>query len=159
MTTDMNKINRVVTKSMDIPELKQELFDIYNSKSHIEIGIFSVLLARHLIEMTNYTINELIQSSIDINIRWQEGRAKIHEARQSAFAIHKMAREEQNPLYVLLLRALGQIAATPHVKMHGLVATDYAIKIIDLMYPNNINAVRKEREWQISVLIRDCYSI
>jgi hypothetical protein len=47
---------------------------------------------------------------------------------------------------------MGQVAATPHVKWHALIASDYAITLINLMYPKNLDEVRKERELQIKLM-------
>lgn len=33
-----------------------------------------------------------------------------------------------------------------------MVASDYAVKVVNLLYPNNIDAVKNERLWQISCL-------
>jgi hypothetical protein len=47
---------------------------------------------------------------------------------------------------------MAQVAATPHVKRHALIASDYAIKLINLLHPKNFDAVRKEREIQIALM-------
>ena len=33
-----------------------------------------------------------------------------------------------------------------------MVSSDYAVKVINLLFPNDINAVRQERFWQIEHL-------
>jgi hypothetical protein len=38
------------------------------------------------------------------------------------------------------------------VKRHALIASDYAVTLINVMYPKNMEEVRKEREIQISLL-------
>ncbi|MGE5707479.1 MAG: putative immunity protein, partial [Bacteroidota bacterium] len=45
-----------------------------------------------------------------------------------------------------------QVAATPHVKRHALIASDYAITLINLMFPKNMEEVRKERNAQIALM-------
>jgi hypothetical protein len=47
---------------------------------------------------------------------------------------------------------MAQVAASPHVKYHGLWATDFAVTLINRMYPGNMDEVRKEREKQIEIL-------
>lgn len=47
---------------------------------------------------------------------------------------------------------MGQVAATPHVKRHALIASDYAITLINLMYPKDLEEVRKERKIQIELM-------
>jgi hypothetical protein len=40
---------------------------------------------------------------------------------------------------------MGQVAATPHVRWQALIASDYAVALINLMYPNDLDEVKKER--------------
>ena len=96
--------------------------------------------------------NETVESCFSVCRAWQEGGAKFQEARQVAFALHRLAREETDPVYVLVYRTLGQIAATPHVKRHALVASDYAVKLVNRMFPGDLEKVREMRETQIFLL-------
>lgn len=50
------------------------------------------------------------------------------------------------------LRCTGHCLATAHVKGHALVASDYAIKVINLLYPDDEAAARKMRRWQLKQL-------
>jgi hypothetical protein len=47
---------------------------------------------------------------------------------------------------------MAQIAASPHVKYHGLWATDFAVTLINRMYPGDMDRVRIERRQQIELL-------
>lgn len=47
-------------------------------------------------------------------------------------------------------RVIGQAVASGHMKEHGMVASDYAIKLINLMYPCDMSKVIEERQWQLS---------
>jgi hypothetical protein len=47
---------------------------------------------------------------------------------------------------------MAQIANSPHVKNHALWASDYAVKLINAMHPNNFDEVKKEREKQIELM-------
>lgn len=47
---------------------------------------------------------------------------------------------------------MAQLVASPHVKYHGLWATDFAITLINKMYPGDFEAVKKERLKQIELL-------
>ena len=38
------------------------------------------------------------------------------------------------------------------MKEHAIVASDYAIKVVNLLYLNDIDKVTKERLWQLSTL-------
>ena len=63
--------------------------------------------------------------------------------------MHRLARMEKDPVKTKVLRVMGQVAATPHVKRHALIASDYAITLVNLLYPHNMDEVKKERFAQI----------
>ncbi len=142
----------IIKKLDDIPELKEKLISVYETKSHQDVSRYSLLLAEHVISMANMPVNETIDACFSVSRAWQEGRAKLQQARQVAFALHRLAREEADPARVLVYRVLGQAAATPHVKRHALIASDYAIKLINRLYPGSSDAVRNERETQIAFM-------
>ena len=142
----------IIKKLDDIPQLKEKLISLYDTKTHKEVSQYSLLLAEHVIEMTRMPTNDTIESCFTVSRAWQEGRAKFQEARQVAFALHRLAREEPDPVRVLVYRVLGQVSATPHVKRHALIASDYAVKLVNRLYPADFDAVRRERETQISLL-------
>ena len=143
---------KIIKKLDDIPELKEKLISIYETKSHKDVSHYSLLLAEHVLSLSGMPRNETVESCFTVSRAWQEGLAKFQEARQVAFALHRLAREETNPVYVLVYRTLGQIAATPHVKRHALVASDYAVKLVNRMFPGNLEKVREMRETQIFLL-------
>ena len=132
--------------------LKEKLIAIYSTKTHQDVSRFSLLLAEHVLSLTCLPRNETIDACFSVSRAWQEGKVKFQQARQVAFALHRLAREETNPVYVLVYRTLGQIAATPHVKRHALVASDYAVKLVNRMFPGNLEKVREMRETQIFLL-------
>jgi hypothetical protein len=145
---------KIIRKIDDIPELKEQLIILFESKSHKEISCYSLLLAEHILYLTNIHPDDAIKECFDVNKKWQEGKAKFQEARQVAFKIHRLAREEKDPIIIKVLRVMGQVAATPHVKRHALIASDYAVTLINIMYPKNLEEVRKERETQIELMKR-----
>jgi regulator of RNase E activity RraA len=136
----------------DIPELKEELIDVFLTKSHKAVSRYSVVLAEHIFNLANMQPNDALRETIAINIKWQEGNAPFQEARNVAGRIFTMAREEKDPVKTNILRVLGQAAATPHVARHALIASDYAIKLVNLLYPKDFEEVRKEREIQIEMM-------
>ena len=143
---------KIIKKIDDIPELKEQLIGIFESKSHKDISRYSLLLAEHILSLTNTPIDDAIQKCFDTSKKWQDGKAKFQEARQVAFMLYRLARMEKDPIKVKVLRVMGQVAATPHVKRHALIASDYAIKLINLMYPKNFEEVAKERKIQIDLM-------
>ena len=142
----------IIKKLDDVSALKEKLISVYETKTHQDVSRYSLLLAEHVLALSGMPANETVESCFSVCRAWQEGDAKFQEARQVAFALHRLAREETNPVYVLVYRTLGQIAATPHVKRHALVASDYAVKLVNRMFPGDLEKVREMRETQISLL-------
>lgn len=142
----------IIKKLDDIPELKEKLIFIYETKSHKDVSRYTLLLAEHVLAMSGMPRNETVEACFTVSRAWQEGRAKFQEARQVAFALHRLAREETDPVFVVVYRTLGQIAATPHVKRHALVGSDYAVKLVNRMYPGDLEQVRAMREKQIALM-------
>lgn len=142
----------IIRKIDDIPELKVRLIDISEGKSHKQMSTYGLLLAEHILEISKVEKNIDIAECFEINLKWQKGKVKFQDARNVAFKMHTLAREEKDPLRIKVLRTMGQVAAVPHVKWHALIASDYAITLINLMYPKDLDEVRKERELQIEFM-------
>jgi hypothetical protein len=136
----------------DISELKEELIDIFLTKNHKEISRYGLLLAEHILNLVNLQPNNAINEVFEINIKWQEGKVNFQEARNIAGKILTMAREEKDPIKDKVLRIMAQIANIPHVARHALIASDYSIKLINLIYLKNFEEVEKERKIQIELM-------
>ena len=143
---------RLVGKIDDISELKNEFISIYDTKSHKDLVRFCLLLGQHIIELTGFIPCNEINASFEAMKEWIDGKVNYHKARNLSFEISRIARIEKDLIQVRFLRTMAQIAASPHVKYHGLWATDFAVTLINRMYPDNMDAVRKEREIQIELL-------
>lgn len=150
-TSDMSNVG-IIKKIHDIPELKQELIEVFESKSKMDISRYGISLVEHVISLTNVQVCDEIKQCIEVSKRWQEGEASYKETRQAAALIPDLARAEKDPVKAKILRIVGQVTLIPHVKRHGLIASDYAITLINLMYSNNLEEVRKERKIQIELM-------
>jgi hypothetical protein len=144
----------IIRKIDDIPWLKEKLIETFDEKchSHIDISRYGLLLANHILELTNTPMDDSIAEVFAINQKWQAGEVRFQAARDVAGMILDLAREEKDPVKGKVYRVLGQVAAIPHVKRHALIASDYAITLINVMYPKNMEEVKKEREIQISMM-------
>lgn len=76
----------------------------------------------------------------------------MFDVRQAGFKVHQLAKACDDPVIQTALRVAGQAVSTGHMREHAMVASDYAIKTINLKYPHDMNAVKVEREWHISTL-------
>jgi hypothetical protein len=85
--------------------------------------------------------------------RWLEGKANYHEARNIPFgSLCRSVREQGDAIKLRFYQTMAQIACIPHVKFHALWATDFAVTLINRMYPDSLSEVRAERETQIALL-------
>ena len=144
----------LIRKIDDLPELKYRLITLSESKTHLEMSKYALLLGEHLLNITGIERSPAIEECFTINRKWQNKEVKFQDALQVAGRMNRLARDEKNPIHTKVLRAMGQVAATPHVKWHALVVSEYAIVIINLLYPNNIDKVKEEREFQIELMNR-----
>lgn len=138
----------------DIPELRAALDVRYQGKTQVQLAQWALHLAEHILELVgyDYVADPVIQSAFAANKLWQTGAARMHDVRQAGFKVHQLAKANDDPVMQAALRVAGQAVGTGHMREHAMVASDYAIKTINLKYPNDINAVKAEREWQIFTL-------
>ena len=155
----LQKVNYagIFKKIDDITDLRIELENIFDSKNHREMVAYCLLLGQHILEMTKMEPCGEILESFEINKKWLNGEtgkgfAKFQNARNAAGKLLDLARDEKDPITEKIYRIMAQIANSPHVKNHALWASDYAIKLINTMYPDNLDEVRKEREIQIALM-------
>ena len=143
---------RPVGKIDDIPELKSEFIVIYDTKSHNEMVRFCLALGQHILDVTGFQPCKEITASFEAIQKWMDGNVNYHEARNLSFEIGRLATIEKDRIKARFFRTMAQVAASPHVKYHGLWATDFSVTLINRMYPGNLNEVRKERERQLKLL-------
>ncbi len=142
----------LIRRTDDIPELKNRLITLSESKTHIELSKYALLLAEHILNISGMERSAVIDACFSVVAKWQDKEARFQDALQVAGMINSLAREEKNPIKAKALRAMGQVAATPHVRWHALAASEYAIVMVNLMYPNNFDKVKEERELQIALM-------
>ena len=140
----------------DSVDLRDKIDYIYEASSQIQLAKWSLSMARHILKTAGieYCEVEEIKEGFDINKQWQLGKCRMHDVRQAGFAVNRIAKECKSELRKTALRATVQAIGSGHMKEHAMVASDYCIKVINIMYPDNIDEVIKEREWQHSELIK-----
>ena len=142
----------LIRKIDDVPALKRELVALGDAKTHAQLARYALLLAGHLLELGGVERTGAVEACFAVVARWLAGQARVRDALDIAWELNRMAKEEADPVRVKVLRALGQVAAVPHVRWHALVASEYAVVAVNLLYPGDLGRVRQEREWQIARL-------
>ena len=63
----------------------------------------------------------------------------------------KLSQQARSSVSKYAARIFAQAVATAHMRGHAVVSADYAVKVVNLLSPDDIEAVRKEREKQIEL--------
>lgn len=71
--------------------------------------------------------------------------------RQAGFLANELAKESETEISKYSARVFAQAIAVGHMRGHAIVSSDYAIKVINLIYPNSLEHVIAEREKQIVI--------
>ncbi len=140
----------LIRKIDDAPELKTELIALSETKTHRQMASYALLLAERVLALSGLERSEAVEACFAILPKWQAGEARFQEALEVAGRLNDLAREEKNPVRAKALRAMGQVAATPHVRWHPLVASEYAVVLVNLLHPKDLAKAREERGWQIA---------
>ncbi len=137
---------------MDDAKLREELDREYESSTKAQSCRYALMLARHILEMISCQENETIKEGFLTDEKLLKGDESVGDVRKASLKIHRMARECEDPLVSAALRVCGHAVAAGHMKEHAMVASDYAVRVIDLLHPGKMDEVRKERLWQIDRL-------
>ena len=150
---DFYAYQRPVGKIDDIAKLRNEFITILDERSKEDVARFGLAFGKHLLDITGREPCEEITDAFAAMQRWLDGKANYHEARNIPFGnLCRTVREEGNAVKLRLYHTMAQIACIPHVKFHALWATDFAVTLINRMYPGNMDEVKKERDAQIALL-------
>ena len=138
-------------KIVDNSELRAEIDNLYEQNNQIDLAKWAINCAKHILTLSDN--EEFDKKTIDngfrINELWQTGNATVHEVRQAGFKIHEVARQCKSEIAKNAIRACGQAVGVGHMREHAMVCSDYAIKTIQLAFPDQIDKISQERKWQL----------
>ena len=145
---------KVKIKIEDNSELRTKIDELYEKTNQVDLAKWSLLMAKHILDIVDidYRSVEEIVNGFKVNELWQIGEARMYDVRQAGFKIHKLARDSDSDIKKTALRVVGQAVGSGHMREHAMVASDYTIKTINLISPNDFDAITKEREWQLNEL-------
>ena len=138
----------------DDEALRQQYITVYDVKTHQQVVRFCRAYGHRLHKLIGYNFpysSDIADAYVGME-QWLAGEANYHAARNASFWIGRQARYTTDRTVERFLRTMAQLMASPHVKYHGLWASDFAITLINTMYPNDEAAVRNERIAQIQLL-------
>ncbi len=142
----------------DNRKLREELDSLYEQATQKQVARWSLELATHMLHeyAPQYLENQIICNGFSTHKKWQKDEVKVHNVRQAGFQIHRLAKGCKDTTTQIALRIAGHAVATGHMKEHGMVASDYAIKLIHTGSNLEKCNVTHERIWQINTLKNIC---
>lgn len=122
--------------------------------NHQDVVKFCITYGEDLISRFESKSPSEIVEGMTLVKNWLEGKCNYNPPRNKAIELNRLAKEEKDIVTVRYYRTLSQILASPHVKYHGLWATDFAITLINKLYPDSMEKVKNERRLQIKLISR-----
>jgi len=152
---EVNMSTKTKIKIKDDWLLREKIDAAYEASNQIILARWSLEMAKHMLALANlpYENNDVIMDGFATNVLWQNGKARKHDVRQAGLKIHQLARTRDNEIEKTVLRVVGQAVGSGHMQEHAMVASDYSIKVINLMKPDCSEAVSDERQWQLNKLL------
>ena len=141
-------------KIIDNASLRAEIDDLFEETNQVNLAKWAIKCAKHILPLTELDKVEMttIDNGFKINELWQTGNVPVNELRQAAFKIHEVARQCKSEIVKHAIRAAGQAVGVGHMREHAMVCSDYAIKTIQLAFPDQMNRITQERQWQLNEL-------
>ena len=145
---------RTKIKIVDNSDLRAEIDKLYEQTNRIDLAKWAINCAKNVLTLSDTEEPDMtaIENGFRISELWQSGKATIHEVRQAGFIIHEAARQCKSEITKTAIRACGQAVGVGHRREHAMVCSDYAIKTIQLAFPNQIHKITQERQWQLNEL-------
>jgi len=141
-------------KIIDNTSIRAEIDDLYEQTSQINLAKWAIKCAMHILSLTEFEKIDMtsIDNGLKINELWQTGNASVHEIRQAGFKIHKEAQQCKSEITKNAIRTVGQAIGVGHMREHAMVCSDYAVKTIQLAFPDHFDKITQERQWQLNEL-------
>ena len=143
-------------KVIDIPQKRLELETILEQLPHKEVARWAVENARRFIEdIENFADKEsILGETLNVFQQRLEGKISAYQLRQAGFLANTLSKRSTTDICKFAARVYTQAIASAHMRGHAMVSSDYAIKVIQLKDPIDLDRIRAERERQIA-LARD----
>jgi len=143
-------------KIKDNSDLRAEIDELVDSLNQVNLAKWAIICAKHVLQYseTEFPANEAVANGFKINKLWQKGEATVYQVRQAGFKVHEVARQCKSEVAKTAIRAAGQAVGVGHMREHAMVASDYAIKTIQLAFTNDMDKITEERQWQLNELKR-----
>lgn len=140
-------------KVTDIPQKRLELEKLLEKLPHKEVARWAVENAHNFIEdIESFADKEsILEETLNVFQQRLEGKISVYQLRQAGFLANTLSKRSKADISKFAARVYAQAIASAHMRGHAMVSSDYAIKVIQLKDPKDLDRVRVERERQISL--------
>ncbi len=140
-------------KVTDISQKRMELETLLEQLPHKEVARWAVENARKFIEdIESFADKEsILEETLNVFQQRLEGKKSAYQLRQAGFLANTLSKRSKADISKFAARVYAQAIASAHMRGHAIVSSDYAIKVIQLKDPKDLDRVRVERERQISL--------
>lgn len=123
---------------------------------HQSLALWAASCAERVLPLFQESYPSVLGPSqaLDATRIWAKDGMTMMEARSFAYAAHAAAREVEGVAREVA-RACGHAVATAHMADHELGAAFYALRAIQLAFPDQPEKVAAERAWQKEALTED----
>lgn len=141
-------------KRRDNKQLRLEIESLFMELPVVEQSKWSISLSKHLLERIGVDYKNIpeIVDGFESVLKWESFGSNIYEIRNAAFTIQNMVRKYKDDTMKIAIRMVGYAISTGDRPEHGLLASNYAIDVIDAITKSNIEEITNEREWQLNEL-------
>ncbi len=141
-------------KIIDNASLRADIDELYELTNQINLANWAIECAKHILPFIESEKIDMssIDNGFEMNELWQKGIASVYDIRQAGFKIHEFARLCKSEIAKNAIRTAGHAVGVGHMKEHAMVCADYAIKTVQLAFPDQIDKISLERKWQLNEL-------
>lgn len=81
-----------------------------------------------------------------------EGSIRAYDLRKVGFTVNELAKESKSDISKYSACSFAQAIATGHMRGHAMVSSDYAIKVVNTLTNNSLDASTNERKRQFKII-------
>ncbi|WP_405110150.1 putative immunity protein [Paenibacillus sp. FSL K6-1217] len=108
---------------------------------------------QYLNNLDNHLINDSrINLGIETLNKRINGSIRAYDLRKVGFTVNELAKESTSDVSKYSARSFAQAIATGHMRGHAMVCSDYAIRVVNNLTNNSLDASTKERKRQLKII-------
>lgn len=138
-------------KISDNLKLRIQLEEVLAELPQAVLAKWALANAQNFLPYLENPQDERIAAATTVLERRIMGEATAYEVRQAGFSANQLAKEATTEVGKFAARVFAQAIAVEHMRGHAIVSADYGVKVINLLFPHDLEAVDQERRRQIQL--------